>query len=740
MHTTQIIIASAIIIAIVISMFSIVFSKLFGPTVPSPIADVALNLDLKCGVDTLYASTYYTSYISSLQTYLDISVKNHNTFDITIDRIVPISENATLYGVVVPLNIPSYQYNYFYTPVNWANVSAPKVLAMPGDVYTYKSGLLEREVSGKISEFVNNPSSEPPPDNYVPPFEGNVKYDLNINGNNIYAEIMEPGYAIRTLTKNYNGQKVFVLTQYQIKQYYYEKDDIPYYIDIYTYSNQHTGFYMRASGAIGLIKAKNEINISRSDVVYAGFWASSSRAELYLNDNKDPTLVDSNAPNIAGSTVVYGVAREMKAKSGAELMLIFLNYYGCGSYCNPSQWKNYEVDYLYFYVDPFTGNADMKMWGPGAYRGTFDNPKSWTRPPIDDVSCRGVPPYIWIRQVNPPGPNPCDPSGVCHGKELLDLIFGWDDTHGTCIEETFRVTIFEDGWARIEHMTTYPDPKDEIFIAPVDDYAPKADNNRDGFPDNWYHLWRLDGSSVRGVVWKDVSGYIRYEKHPVGSLVWYQGVFRDRYITIKGLYPGDKLIISIPGKVITVNVYSTTMTIDVLSLFTVRELIEALKSVGGILIAIQPSPQRIISLLPSKAYIHVMSRTADTWVEVPVLLRPSSSCVLSYGLQAWGSLVVERKGEVYNLTMIPQGSTSQSLGVFPKAEIKLWYNYRITITYTDGTTKILTPDNLASYWVGILLVTDKAVLQTGSQIVEDNKPFAKIVVEGIIDIRAYLAK
>jgi len=753
MHTVHVIIASAIIAAIVIAMFGLAFSKLFGPTVPSPIADVTLNLDLKCGVDTLYASTYYTSYISSLQSYLDISVKNHNAFDITVDRIVPISENATLYGVLVPLNVSAYQYSWWYTPVNWANVTAPKVLAVPGDVYTYKSGLLEREVNGKIAEYVNSPSPEPPPANYMSPFEGNVKYDLNINGNNIYAEIEEPGYAVRTLVNSYNEQKILVLTQFQIKQYYYEKDDIPYYIDIYTGSS-HTGFYMRASGAVGLIKTKNEINISRSDVVYTGFYTGNYRAELYLNNNKDPVLVDSAAPNIVGSVVIYGVAREMKAKSGASLMLVFLNYYKCdyGYGCNnnyqkccdpQSQWKGYETVYLFFYVDPYIGKSYMKMWGPGTYQGTFSNPHSWGEPVIDDVDCRSsVPPYIWIRKVDPPGPNPCDPSGVCHGKELLDLIFGWDDTHGTCIEETFRVTIFEDGWARIEHITTQTPPNDEIFIAPVDNYAPGPDNNNDGFPDNWYHLWTLDGRSLKGVVWRDVSGYIRYEKYPVGSLVWYQGVFRDRYITIKGLYPGDKLIISIPGKVITLDVYSTTMAIDVLSLFTVKELIEALKTAGGILIAIQPSPQRIISLLPSKAYVHVASRTVDTWIEVPVLIRPSPSCVLTYGFTSYGTLIAERKGEVYNLTMIPSGSPPIVLGVFPRVEVSIrpWTSFKITITYVDGSVKVLTPSNMSSYALTIVLESDRVALLFGSAVQMDDKPFLKITFEGVMDVRAYLAK
>jgi len=760
MHTVHMIIASAIIAAIVIAMFGLAFSKLFGPTVPSPIADVALNLDLVCTTDTISTPTFYTSYLSSIQTYLDISIKNHNAFGITVDQIVPISENATFYGVIVPLNAPPYQYSWWYTPVNWANVTAPKVLAVPGDVYTFKYGILEKEQSGAIVVYNGNlPIVQPDPSSYVCPFIGNAFYPVTVQSVVMRSIIESPGCAPLAATiSNIFAAKVLVVGSMQVLEYYYNDYDIPFYVHLYADNSTAWGVYWRGNQSgygFGLINLFRSAPFQAPEVLpqmrspaYFAYWQDSytGRIELYVDNNVTPVLTSTGAVNPVTSIAV-GLSRAKPAQAEAP-PIIFYNY----EFRATPQY-NVTINYSYgnfsivrvstgttivagtFYVFPEGSDVESYLRNYGVVAVKNSNPNV-TRYIDVYAGTDEYQPYRLHRFYVPALPG-----------AVLDLIIAWEDLVGPYPPGSSQVNANGDEWLRV---TYFPNGTWRIGI-----YVASG-----GYKHAFYIGEKLVYEKPYNTGWMNATCYstqqycIYYESRdpiyvyypwkqtPLSSEVPFIGVFADRTLTIKGLYPGDKVILSVPtGKVVTIEAKTDTVTVDLLQYFGAYDLVSALKN-SGIFMALQPSPQRVISLIPSKAYVHIKSKTVDTWIETPVQIRPSQTCVLSFGLKSPGILVAERVGEYYNLTMIPKDSESQLLGVYPKVLISFrwWTPFRITITYTDGTTKTLTQNDLSSYLVSVLLVTDRVVIQIGTQVIEDDKPFTSIVAEGIMDVQAYFVK
>ena len=744
-NTTLILIAGLILTAIFLTMFMYSF-YLEKPNIPleEPV-EVTMSIDLTCTQDTMNLPGATVSIIKSIQSSMHMTIKNHEDGQISVNQIVPIVQNVSKNTINLYTSVLPNGYKVIDMPVEWG-FNGLVMRVYPGDKITLKEGFLERDELGKVVDYISTLPNTPPPPNYISPFLGSENYTLQITGNNMTAEIKDPGYAAKTLLENYNYPSLLVLTSYKIGDYFYKEYDIPYYIDIYKDNTTRTGFYMYASGSTSLLGESNTVNITSNGEKYIGLWVGNGESELYTNDDTTPSLV-SSAPSPSGSHIAFGIAREKKAESSLKLMLVFWNHEDTKFYI-PGQWKGQETDYVYFVANPNNNQSYMKMWGPYKTTGTFDNPDTWGSPVIDPDGCKcgdpDWPPFIWIMQVNPPGPDSHDSNGTNHGNEVLDLIFGWDDTQGCCIEEKFRVTIFQDGWARVEHINVAGAPYDEVFIAPVNDYSPSNDNNGDGYPDNWYHIWSLT-NQAGGVVWKDVSQYIHWEKHPVSTKVDYQGVFKGRTVTISGLYPGDRIVLSTPDKVRIVNVTSEKVTIDLLSMFGPEELIKALEQ-GGVVLAVQPTIEHIISLIPSKALVHVYGTNIDEWERVDVMLKPHCVPMMSV---TYGTVKIERRGDLYSVILNPGTQSEFFFGTYPKIEVRNMYDFNIDIHYTSSNTRTIKPNDVVEFTTGtvefyqpmnILLITSKPIYITPSGSKEDDNTFSYMTITGSFTIQGFLGK
>ena len=728
--TTQVLVASLIVISIVLIMLAHVFSVL-GVSVPAPPPEVEGVLHVNCTVAEVDESSFYFSYVAGFTSVLSLSAKNHYGFPVLIDMVQPLAVNGSKHRVLADIRIPPRGYGEGNVTVEWLGLPGYTALARPGDTLVFTQGGLEKIEDGLIAEYTSSQPVTPPPPGYTPPFPAPTEYTLNVSGQVISAEISDPGYAVRTLHSGLPGTgTLLALAEVEPEAYLYPETDVSYYLHV-----GGTGFYLRGDGTIGIIGGPSA-NTSTQHV-YAALWLGEDKTQLYAGAARQAILETSPVALSPDTKIVYGVARIEKAERKIGLVMILWNH-GGKRFEYEGAWNGRETNYLYFVVYLDSGRTEAKIWGPGATIGRLPFPETWIDMVYLPMDCNygsRWPPFVWVMTVNPPGPDPCE-TGTCHADEFLDLVFGWDDTQARCIEEKFRITLYTDGWARIEHLKTGGEPYDEIFIAPIDDFVPGQDEDGDGFPDNWVHLWTLE-DTPGSKVWKNVKDLLWYENTTIISKVYYQGLFKSKYLTITGLYPGDLVVLTTPHDVYTLKAENDTVTIDLLKAFGAQELIEALKR-GGVRVTITPSYERVIPLLPTKALAHVKGGNVDTWVEVPVLARPK--CTLRAGFRnTTGTLIVERAGEVYKVYVDTGNGTPSFLGVYAKIRVSATFD-KIVIEYVDGSNITIFPFTQGQFGgaplyfykdIELLIGSDKVVLL--EPVIPDKKPFKRLIIYGVFD-------
>ena len=98
------------------------------------------------------------------------------------------------------------------------------------------------------------------------------------------------------------------------------------------------------------------------------------------------------------------------------------------------------------------------------------------------------------------------------------------------------------------------------------------------------------------------------------------------YITVEDVYPGDIIVISVPGgRSASVTASASTVKIDLTELFSWREILEAVER-GGFEVSVVPGPAHPI--FPGNALVHVKTGGADVWVPASVYIE--KTCALSY--------------------------------------------------------------------------------------------------------------
>jgi len=791
-NTAQIIIASLIISALLIITFGQLISSLFGPTSPEPLIDASASLTLDCKTGTFYGNGYYTTFIQSAATYLDLSVKSLTSQDITIDKIAPIVENMTDYTAYISLSIPPHQKTSWYGQVNWTNIKGGSIQAYPGDTLSLTSGGLERVSSGYIFSYSGNlPSTQPT--GYNCPFIGNNLYKPTVSGTIINATIDQPGCAPILLQSNVLTSKTLVLASIIPLDYFYSDYDIPFYLHIYGSSTDTWGVYWRGgpTGRLGLINIfKNnptnptEVRPSSSNPAYFAYWIDSvtKRIELYTDNSPSPSLTSSGAiSSISLSNYVIGIARTRPATPIAP-PIIFYNYMFSST---PQYMTGIDLSNNVYTVAKITASGyDIVITGTFPILPEGSDVETYLRnygvvairnsnPNVDrfiDVYANGE--YRLHRFYAPAMPG-----------ASIDLIIAWEDLVGPYPpgspnidgngDEWLRVTYFNNGTWRVgvyvasggyrhafyigdtlvydkPYSTTWSNsvcynvvlPPNPIILGyspsllyipiepsnpiPTEPYCEYYEISEGGLPRYVYYPWMVS---------------------PISSSVNYIGVFKDRSITINGLYPGDKVILSTPtGRSIQVDADGTTVTIDLLSNFGAYDLISAVLN-GGISVSVQPSPSRIFTILPNKAYVHVVSKTSDTWVEIPITLAVSSSCSLKFGsTNSVNQLIIERMNDTYKLTLYtPDFPNGLSLGIYPKVIVSDMRGFTMTIYYTDGSSITYSDKYMSTNFLpsgtGIALVDDTVKFMRGyTYIGSDTKSFTRISITGIMKINAFFTK
>jgi len=762
MRLAQEIISAIVIIFVITSLFAGFYLAYQHPNaqLETPV-EVAASLNVTCATSTITSKYLSYSVIDSLSTKLSYSVKNHLEQPVIVDKLVPISMSGQKYLANLPaMMIPGNGYEQYNEQVNWAEMSGLSALAYPGDVFSLKVGSLERVSSGLVKMYKGNlPTTTLNSLEYSCPFKGTILYKPTIENDKMTAVISSPGCAPLLAVQNYGYDQMLIVGSFQVTDYYYEKWDIPFYIHIYGNPKlDHYGIYYRGGpdtpygfGLLSLYTSApglNEVTPQYTKPTYFAYYINSQNyeEELYIDDSKTPAL--ENTPVISStalSNVVVGIAREKPANVEAPPIKICAVYVGTA--CTPGNCHCITINY-----------SEKTFVIEKRVVGGWKIIKSGTLP-VAQVGSN----IIWdlrfdgIAVIPNPTPNKDtiisvianSPDGVsgpilqkfffsAQQGAVLDMLIAWEDLVGYYPPGSPRIDGNGDEWIRVTYF------KNGIwriagFIA------------GGGFLHQFWIGNRLIFVKPHGVGWSNTINGIHYEyvghglpttayipwvEHPVGSEVPLLAIFTSPYITIKGLYPGDRIVLATPGRTVTLPANNTVEQINVLKYFSPADLVTAFEQNGGIYLAIQPSIEHILSMLPAQMLIHVKGPNLDTWVPVPVLIKPHCNLQATLSDPQGGQIIIERTGELYKVYLVAGGS-SVYFGVYPKVEIDNLQFTQITVYYTDGTYITMKPGesvqlgNGMMYYpvngMGILLVTDKPIY-FGQGMVTD-KPFSKIVID-----------
>ena len=117
-----------------------------------------------------------------------------------------------------------------------------------------------------------------------------------------------------------------------------------------------------------------------------------------------------------------------------------------------------------------------------------------------------------------------------------------------------------------------------------------------------------------------VNMSIELARQPLGSRYEFFAVFRSRFITIDGLWPGDRVFVAGGGRLVSLVARGPRVVVDTLRYWTVRELIRIVES-GGFRVWVVPSPAHLLALLPHHLFVHAVGDGVDAWLDTLVGYR-----------------------------------------------------------------------------------------------------------------------
>lgn len=635
------ILSAAILLAVIVHVAGTYFLNQH-PTTPSlPPAGVTGTITLSCSTQTVSSGGLHITIPQTYTARLTLSVMNL------------IDDNVRVLGVKVYGSEKAVPINRTLTPRAHTTIDVPLPLATltttakakPGDTFYFKPGEgLVKTGSGVImEEYLPVDELTLPP---VCPFTPAYNIPMTGGGDTMSLHVPPTGGCNGTkLGAMPEMDSLLVLAHAQGVENQ-STDDIPLFMYIYNSTTGRVdGFYIRTPNIIGVVNTGTETSgpINVTEGVYIAMLVDEGAGvtSLLLDNSSTPITIPSA---VTGGYLYAGLQRVEQHIRNFRLTFILYTTInqtqggGGGGWPIPqgveplgtgysySQWLGNTTYYLHV---TYSGapSPTPREWGYGMFDGDFYTPSSWDRALVRAIDAPlGQPPYVWVYEVNPAGPSPYDSQGRYHGVDVLDYVFDWNDTDGASADMKVRVTLFADGYIRLENILLNIPPANYLFIAEDDNYPPSNDMDGDYLPDNWHLIKVLDFQGP-SVWWVDASPVVGKLSDNLTTKLDYVGVYANDTLNITGLQPGDTILLTAAGKSVAVNVTSPRVLIHLLDYFTPEELVEAITKEGGIGVAIQESESHIIEQVPTKVLVHVATDSYDYWEEVysPIVTRCNAS-------------------------------------------------------------------------------------------------------------------
>ena len=521
----------------------------------------------------------------------------------------------------------------------------PTGFARPGDVIDLSTGF-ERVRTGLIAEYALSPPLSRPA-GYECPLGGSKVYDARVSGAVVSAEMGKPGCA-PLLASQYGSGSLLVLGAFNPLDYYYEEWDATFYLDIKTSTGARIGFAFK--GAPGeepdasLLGVPGAAAPVEPGVVYYAFYASRGVQELWIGEDREPRLTAAFEGAPTGEVVV-GLAREKPAR-GKPFVALAIDSSG-----------SMEDDWAAL-VSAIEASIDF-LSGYDTYLALLDftSPEKCSAGPYDAIFCSKYV-RVWTdfttdyelvasiarNMVISGGKEPATDAVA-----IAAQILSWDKAReGVDVKVVVVASdegLQEQDYTKEEAIRLAREKGIRVFVVRPAGAASSLDVLAVATGGEVL-LLGSDASNLGEAIVKLIE---RLDLKParLASEFQFLGVYAGRTVTVTGLYPGDILLVAAPSRAYTFTVDAASMELDLLSLFTPRELVEAMMLWGGVRVTLLPSPEKVLSRIPENVLVEVRSLEGGVW-QVPVELVKRVECRLPLELEG-GTLRGEAARGVYKL-------------------------------------------------------------------------------------------
>jgi len=658
--------------------------------------------DLPADPDATY---YFTTVITRLYTNITMTVKNTLGETVTIDRIIPMGVNISALGIDLSYRVKPGVATTIETPVVWTRDVKLYAPVSPGDKWVVAGGILKKVEDGRILVLDMVPDN--PPLNYSCPF-GDI-YDLKVAGKTIMMDAESPGCAptmIATLPKEF-----FLVAAFTPSDYLYPENDVTFYVHINASDNIFPGVAYLGGAGDGSYVSLQSLATSNTSF-YPG--PAVTPIPLAVKYNDGSIIAYTAGGQIIGDAVAgvtpqlyLGLARQVPVTTKVQVAIVLDSSQSMGN-----EWDEVRSALSSAFEILAEKNVEIALvefTGPKYLLYVWDK---WRRVGVDipaiDIREEYADYYIYyddyigladftsnitlittlLSDITPLF-KPFEPSADAMYAALSML--SWDTSPATA---RAMVLIVDECDQAIEHTS------DEVIELAqrmgVKIFVIMAEGADENCWPSDYSTGELYSTYVQatggqllvigvnatrvGETLINIIENVNMTPTTLKTNIDYFGVFKSSVVTIDGLYPGDRIVVSAGETTTVVEASGPTVSIDLLNYFTIEDIVSALLN-GGIQVAVQPSTEHLLSLLPDRALVHVRGENVDKWVEVPLYVH--FDCSLLHGVVN-GMVRVVSNGGTYTVYV-----DGMNVGTYPAVRL-VALGYEVEVDYADGTRRTIT--------------------------------------------------
>ncbi|MEM4429713.1 MAG: hypothetical protein QXM08_00935 [Thermofilaceae archaeon] len=757
MNTATVIVGGLIIAMVALSIgYATLMSFNQNPPLEAPVTVFESTFILDCTKTTGTLGDLVFEAVESASLQLLLGVRNHLDSSVVVDAVAVrrgfgLEVLEVEQASVVP---PRGTVRLTLTgPLSSGFTGGVSGVVKPGSIYRVSSAGLQLISSGTYFEYNGTIPVNNPPPNYKPNIKGvSTNRTLTSSGSVISANLRGGEFAAtRLTTDNVQTQQLFILAQVEPLQWL-SRSDVVFFLDF------------NPGALVILLRADNRTYVepggSAPSNRYIAINSTQTNLLLFLGDSTQPVITA--PPATATSASLYaGLAR---VNMSERRQLGFVVYLPWGESKYTATVLNYGNYLYYFYDTQYSGtsrsgtartfsNVNTIRVVPGQNGTTpvfvVHNP-TWGQSDweftVEIVHSSGSVEYFrfFVPRLNATG-------------VVSDILILWDIMANPFtgapgwrwVDTVVRLTRFLDNTVRLAFFLIMWNTVDYYYYVNVE--SARATPSQIEVNGTLIYSCGSPSAGGRCYYYNEVirNGVRYYTEIPelvfsgamanVSTRVPYLAAFTRSRVGLLNVPAGSTVTFITPGRSVSFTSAGGTLTVDLLSLFGPRELIEALKQWGGVRVLVQSSPDASKLEVPGEVLVHVAGRGVDVWV--PSSASLVSLCYLSARTSSTGTLTLTRMSRYITTQVSNSTGSSITLGTFMRIEGQIASFQTITVNFTNGTTRVYGPGSVIN---GVRLEAPLYILAYGDRVyiatsygVIELRNYRELSVRGSFEVRGY---